>query len=88
MDLWDRGLGSNIFCRDKLGVVTRAFFNQLDFTETGILVDFYNTLEMSLRTQLTESGFYMGTSMWVTHVLLLVNIGMFTSPQPRTIACI
>jgi hypothetical protein len=43
---------------------------------------------MSLRTQLTESGFYMGTSMWVTHVLLLVNIGMFTSPQPRTIACI
>lgn len=48
--------------RDKLGVVTRAFFNQLDFTEMDILVDFYNTLEMSLRTQLTESGFYMGTS--------------------------
>lgn len=48
--------------RDKLGVVTRAFFNQRDFTEMDILVDFYSTLENSLRTQLTESGFYMGTS--------------------------
>jgi Transport protein Avl9 len=58
-------LGFDDICRDKLGVVTRAFFNQLDFTETDILVDFYNTLETSLRTQLTESGFYMGTSLWV-----------------------
>ncbi|KAG8755491.1 late secretory pathway protein avl9 [Serendipita sp. 396] len=48
--------------RDKLGVVTQALFNQRDFTETDILVEFYNTLEASLRTQLTESGFYMGTS--------------------------
>jgi hypothetical protein len=62
-------LGFDDIYRDKLGVVTRAFFNQLDFTETDILVDFYNTLETSLRTQLTESGFYMGTSVWVYHLL-------------------
>lgn len=53
--------------RDKLGVITQALFNQRDFTETDILVAFYNTLETSLRTQLTESGFYMGTSMYVVH---------------------
>jgi hypothetical protein len=46
--------------RDKLGVVTRAFFNQRDFSETDILVQFYERLEASLRTQLTESGLYMG----------------------------
>ncbi|CAG8773982.1 1517_t:CDS:2, partial [Acaulospora colombiana] len=49
--------------RDKLGVVTQALFNQRDFREMDILVDFFATLESSLRTQLTESGFYMGTSM-------------------------
>ncbi|PVG01634.1 hypothetical protein CPB86DRAFT_773208 [Serendipita vermifera] len=48
--------------RDKLGVVTQALFNQRDFREMDILVDFFATLESSLRTQLTESGFYMGTS--------------------------
>ena len=31
-----------------------------DFRETGILVDFYESLELSLRSQLTESGLYMG----------------------------
>ncbi|EGO24143.1 hypothetical protein SERLADRAFT_362188 [Serpula lacrymans var. lacrymans S7.9] len=46
--------------RDKLGVVTRALFNQRDFRETNILVDFISSLETSLRTQLTESGLYMG----------------------------
>ncbi|KDQ20941.1 hypothetical protein BOTBODRAFT_151915 [Botryobasidium botryosum FD-172 SS1] len=46
--------------RDKLGVVTRAFFNQRDFRETSILYDFYAGLEVSLRSQLTESGVYMG----------------------------
>ena len=49
-----------LLCRDKLGVVTRAFFNQRDFSETDILVQFYERLEGSLRTQLTESGLYMG----------------------------
>ncbi|CAE6518577.1 unnamed protein product [Rhizoctonia solani] len=49
--------------RDRLGVVTRAFFVQRDFSETGILVDFYHSLEKSLRSQLTESSLYMGTSL-------------------------
>ncbi|GJJ13456.1 hypothetical protein Clacol_007710 [Clathrus columnatus] len=44
---------------DKLGVVTNAFFNQRDFREVKILVDFYTTLENSVRSQLTESGLYM-----------------------------
>ncbi|KAF8588564.1 hypothetical protein K439DRAFT_1334974 [Ramaria rubella] len=47
--------------RDKLGVVTNAFFNQRDFRETAILIDFLANLETSLRTQLTESGLYMGS---------------------------
>jgi hypothetical protein len=49
--------------RDKLGVVTRALFEQRDFSETGILVDFAASLEISLRSQLTESGLYMRTSL-------------------------
>jgi hypothetical protein len=49
--------------RDKLGVVTRALFEQRDFSETDILVDFAASLETSLRSQLTESGLYMGTSL-------------------------
>ncbi|KAF7987032.1 hypothetical protein HWV62_147 [Athelia sp. TMB] len=48
--------------RDKLGVVTQALFNQLDFTQLDILPDFAASLEVSLRSQLTESGLYMGTS--------------------------
>lgn len=48
--------------RDKLGVVTRALFEQLDFTQLDILPDFAASLEGSLRSQLTESGLYMGTS--------------------------
>jgi Transport protein Avl9 len=51
---------SRLLRRDKLGVVTRAFFNQRDFSETDILIQFYERLEGSLRTQLTESGLYMG----------------------------
>ncbi|KAG6812310.1 hypothetical protein H0H92_003483 [Tricholoma furcatifolium] len=46
--------------RDKLGVVTTALFNQRDFTDASILNDFAGSLELSLRGQLTESGFYMG----------------------------
>ncbi|KAF8555259.1 hypothetical protein OG21DRAFT_1461251 [Imleria badia] len=49
--------------RDRLGVVTRALFAQRDFTDTQILVEFGNSLETSLRTQLTESGLYIGTSL-------------------------
>ncbi|KAG8992784.1 late secretory pathway protein avl9 [Tulasnella sp. JGI-2019a] len=52
--------------RDRLGVVTSALFNQRDFRDTHILVDFYSTLDQSLKTQLTESGLYMGTNLCVT----------------------
>lgn len=48
--------------RDKLGVVTRAFFNQRDFRDHSILTDFCDGLETAIRTQLTESGVYMGVS--------------------------
>ncbi|KAG1748597.1 transport protein Avl9-domain-containing protein [Suillus lakei] len=46
--------------RDRLGVVTRALFEQRDFSDTSILVEFGASLEISLRTQLTESGLYIG----------------------------
>jgi hypothetical protein len=49
--------------RDRLGVVTLALFEQKDFTNTDLLVDFYQSLQGSLRSQLTESGLYMGTSL-------------------------
>jgi hypothetical protein len=49
--------------RDKLGVVTRALFEQRDFSQTDILLDFAASLEPALRSQLTESGLYMGTSL-------------------------
>jgi len=46
--------------RDKLGVVTRAFFAQRDFTSTDILVDFYSSLQSSLRGQVSETTMHMG----------------------------
>ncbi|EJD45652.1 hypothetical protein AURDEDRAFT_87548 [Auricularia subglabra TFB-10046 SS5] len=49
--------------RDKLGVVTQAFFEQRNFHETEILGSFYQSLEVSLRHQLTESALYMGTNL-------------------------
>ncbi|KAH9969823.1 transport protein Avl9-domain-containing protein [Russula dissimulans] len=49
--------------RDRLGVVTQALFEQKDFTNTHLLVEFYESLQGSLRSQLTESGLYMGTSL-------------------------
>lgn len=49
--------------RDKLGVVTRAFFNQRDFRDHSILTEFCDGLESSIRAQLTESGVYMGVSL-------------------------
>ncbi|KAJ8593958.1 hypothetical protein M405DRAFT_730502 [Rhizopogon salebrosus TDB-379] len=51
--------------RDRLGVVTRALFEQRDFSDTSILVDFGASLEVSLRTQLTESGLYIGSREFV-----------------------
>ncbi|KAI0317619.1 transport protein Avl9-domain-containing protein [Amylostereum chailletii] len=49
--------------RDRLGVITLALFEQKDFTDTSILGDFYDSIELSLRSQLTESGLYMGTNL-------------------------
>ncbi|KAG5638741.1 hypothetical protein H0H81_010551 [Sphagnurus paluster] len=49
--------------RAKLGVVTTALFNQKDFTDASILAQFADSLELSIRGQLTESGLYMGTSL-------------------------
>ncbi|KAI0772283.1 transport protein Avl9-domain-containing protein [Irpex lacteus] len=48
--------------RDRLGVVTKALFAQRDFTDMSILEDFHTSLELGLRSQLTESGLYMGES--------------------------
>ncbi|EMD40131.1 hypothetical protein CERSUDRAFT_63615 [Gelatoporia subvermispora B] len=47
--------------RDRLGVITRALFAQRDFTDMSILDDFHSSLENSVRSQLTESGLYMGS---------------------------
>ncbi|WVR09652.1 hypothetical protein IAU60_006726 [Kwoniella sp. DSM 27419] len=49
--------------RDQLGVVTRAYFAQKDFTQTDILEDFYNGLENSLEGKSGEEAIYMGTSL-------------------------
>ncbi|KZT67293.1 hypothetical protein DAEQUDRAFT_794018 [Daedalea quercina L-15889] len=46
--------------RDRLGVITRALFAQRDFSDMSILDDFHTSLEHSLRSQMTESGLYMG----------------------------
>lgn len=46
--------------RDRLGVVTRAFFAQRDFGSTQILDDFYLSLEASLDGKFSEHAIYMG----------------------------
>lgn len=50
--------------RDKLGVITRAFFAQRDFEETEILEHFYRSLEHALKDeeQTDESAISMGVS--------------------------
>jgi hypothetical protein len=59
-------MSAYFFIRDRLGVVTRALFAQRNFTDMSILDDFHSSLEIGLRSQLTESGLYMGE-----HVLYL-----------------
>ncbi|KAF9527500.1 transport protein Avl9-domain-containing protein [Crepidotus variabilis] len=49
--------------REKLRVVTTALFHQRDFRDYSILDAFEASLEASVRSQLTESGLYMGTSL-------------------------
>jgi hypothetical protein len=52
--------------RDKLGVITRAFFAQKDFEETEILVEFFSSLESGLHGSgmsaeaLDDHALYMG----------------------------
>jgi hypothetical protein len=46
--------------RDRLGVVTRAFFAQRDFGSTQILHDFYESLEAGLDGKAGENAIYMG----------------------------
>jgi hypothetical protein len=50
--------------RDKLGVITRAFFAQRDFEETEILEHFYHSLVHALKDeeQTNESAISMGMS--------------------------
>ncbi|WVF67348.1 hypothetical protein IAT40_002103 [Kwoniella sp. CBS 6097] len=48
---------------DRLGIVTRAYFAQKDFTQTEILEDFYESLESSLEGKSGEGSIYMGTSL-------------------------
>lgn len=49
-----------LFNRDRLGVVTRTLFAQRDFSDLSILDAFHESLQGNLKSQLTESGFYMG----------------------------
>ncbi|KAF7422495.1 late secretory pathway protein avl9 [Pleurotus ostreatus] len=71
--------------RDKLGVITSALFAQRDFSQTDILDDFHSSLEAPLRSQLTESGFYIGTNLrelvrtFRQKVLILVKALMLQS---------
>jgi hypothetical protein len=46
--------------RDRLGVVTRAFFAQRDFDSTQILQDFYESLNAGLQGKAGEGAIYMG----------------------------
>ncbi|ORY31584.1 transport protein Avl9-domain-containing protein [Naematelia encephala] len=49
--------------RDRLGVVTRAYFAQRDFSQTDLLEAFYASLEDSLEGKSGESAIYIGTSL-------------------------
>uniref|UniRef100_V5ESD1 Transport protein Avl9 n=2 Tax=Kalmanozyma brasiliensis (strain GHG001) TaxID=1365824 RepID=V5ESD1_KALBG len=70
--------------REKLGIVTRAFFAQGDLADVDILVDFHSTLEMGLQSggmsNDRETVMYMGTSLrelvhkWRFKTLMLVKL--------------
>ncbi|CBQ68417.1 conserved hypothetical protein [Sporisorium reilianum SRZ2] len=70
--------------REKLGIVTRAFFAQGDLADVDILVDFHSTLEMGLQSggmsHDRETVMYMGTSLrelvhkWRFKTLMLVKL--------------
>ncbi|KAK0565385.1 hypothetical protein OC861_003797 [Tilletia horrida] len=70
--------------REKLGIVTRAFFAQGDLADINILIDFHATLEAGLQSggfsTDRESALYMGTSLrelihkWKFRTLVLVKL--------------
>lgn len=63
--------------KEKLGVVTKAYFNQKDFENTDILMvcpmtaidksaniqGFYQSLSASIQGNISDMTFYMGTSL-------------------------
>ncbi|CDS09209.1 hypothetical protein LRAMOSA10569 [Lichtheimia ramosa] len=49
--------------RQKLAVITSAWFNQRDFTQLGILHNLYHNLKMTYRGRIDDSTLYMGTSL-------------------------
>ncbi|KAI9488955.1 transport protein Avl9-domain-containing protein [Zychaea mexicana] len=49
--------------RQKLAVITSAWFNQKDFTQLDILYDFYRNLQSTYRGPIDDSTLYMGTSL-------------------------
>ena len=67
-------------------MVTKALFAQRDFTDMTILEDFHTSLELGLRSQLTESGLYMGASfdLYISMLpFIVVSIGTSLYVVPR-----
>ncbi|KAL9940655.1 hypothetical protein V8E36_000143 [Tilletia maclaganii] len=70
--------------REKLGIVTRAFFAQGDLADINILIDFHATLEAGLQSggfsTDREAALYMGTSLrefiykWRSKTLVFVKL--------------
>ncbi|PWN53570.1 hypothetical protein IE53DRAFT_309972 [Violaceomyces palustris] len=70
--------------KEKLGIVTRAFFAQGDLADVKILLDFHSTLEAGLESgglgEDREAVMYMGTSLrelifkWRHKTLMLVKL--------------
>jgi hypothetical protein len=55
-------------------VVTRAFFAQRDFSQTGILKEFYDSLEAGLADKGDEMFMSMGTCLPLWMILYRPNI--------------
>ncbi|KAG0359193.1 late secretory pathway protein avl9 [Gamsiella multidivaricata] len=49
--------------RQRLAVVTAAWFGQKDFTQTDILAQFYESLDATVSESIPDSAFMMGTSL-------------------------
>ncbi|KAF9110123.1 late secretory pathway protein avl9 [Mortierella sp. AM989] len=49
--------------RQRLAVVTAAWFGQRDFTQTDILAQFYDSLTLTVSESIPDSAFMMGTSL-------------------------